>query len=57
MFWRKYFANLGPYHVQNVPQVTTMSPLPHEPIFSGSVASNEATVDIPLGGSKVRLTM
>ncbi|XP_024364882.1 secretory carrier-associated membrane protein 2 [Physcomitrium patens] len=42
----------GGFFDKNVPQVTTMSPLPHEPIFSGSVASNEATVDIPLGGSK-----
>jgi hypothetical protein len=39
--------------MQNVPQVNSISPLPHEPVFSGSAAANDATVDIPLGGAKV----
>jgi len=29
-----------------------LSPLPHEPAFSGSSAANDATDDIPLGGGK-----
>jgi hypothetical protein len=40
---------------KNVPQVSNsrLSPLPHEPAFSGSSAANDATDDIPLGGGKV----
>jgi hypothetical protein len=32
--------------IQSVPQVNTISPLPHEPVFS-----NDAAVDIPLGSA------
>jgi len=48
MFLQEDFIELVPCHVQSVPQVNTISPLPHEPVFS-----NDATVDIPLGGAKV----
>ncbi|CAK9253774.1 unnamed protein product [Sphagnum tenellum] len=38
----------------SVPQVSNsrLSPLPPEPAFSNSVAANDATVEIPLGGAK-----
>lgn len=38
------------YDSRTVPQVNTISPLPHEPVFSND--TNDATVDIPLGGAK-----
>ncbi len=39
----------------SVPQVSNsrLSPLPPEPAFSNSVAANDATDEIPLGGAKV----
>lgn len=42
----------GGFYDKSVPQVNTISPLPHEPVFSGSTAAKDATVDIPLGGAK-----
>ncbi|KAG0576994.1 hypothetical protein M758_5G105700 [Ceratodon purpureus] len=42
----------GGFYDKSVPQVNTMSPLPHEPVFSGSSTANDATVDIPLGSAK-----
>lgn len=51
MFSQEDFVELIPCQIQSVPQVNTISPLPHEPVFSND--ANDVTVDIPLGGAKV----
>lgn len=50
-FWKTNSSRINMASIQTVPQVNTISPLPHEPVFSND--TNDATVDIPLGGAKV----